>query len=159
MKAYSLSFDRLPPVPWTRVRNLGKRRFNDSKYSDYKQALANTIRGRFPLEIGKVPKIGESGRQKHLAQVKYILLQQTFVARDTGDDDNYRKTLADALQLSGLVADDKQIRGGQSFTRIDAKRPRILFTLVEVPVHMLDDIAISSYESMIEELKEWMPDP
>lgn len=130
MLFYSLKFDRFPPVPWQRARSVGKVRFNDPKYSEYKTALANAIKSAFCRHVILIPKVGDPTRKKHLNEVKYFLIQNTFISADRGDDDNYRKTLEDALQQSGLIADDKQIRGALTFTLIDKENPRVEFILI-----------------------------
>lgn len=126
------SFSAISPVPFKRVRARGNQYFNDPKYVAYKTAVKNRLRGMFPHLVQKFP-IGSDERKKHIQQNKYLLLLLTFEEKDNADDDNFRKTIQDALQESGIVVDDRQIRGGFTFTLVDKKNPRIELALIKLP--------------------------
>ena len=91
----------LEPVPFKRVMTCGKRRFNDTRYSEFKRDLALVARiamqGRAPL-CGKIK----------LTVVFYKLRPHDLTSRNWGDLDNHIKALLDAL--NGIAfQDDSQI--------------------------------------------------
>ena len=92
----------LEPVPFKRTLTNGKRRFNDKRYSEFKDALAvyarQAMKGQAPFS-GAV-KININVRKKIIP-----------TALKFGDWDNHAKAISDAL--NGICyQDDKQIVEG-----------------------------------------------
>lgn len=119
------------PVPFTRPRFHKGRGFNDPRYENYKKALAGAIYGEFFPYIQPAPEKGSPERSRFLNFNRFNLEVKAYRAKNTGDVDNYIKTVQDALQDSGLILDDSQIDKvvGEKF--IDKFHPRIEFVLTQ----------------------------
>ena len=92
----------IEPVPFKRVMSNGRQRFNDKRYSDFKDALGYVARvamhGRAPL----------AGAIKISVEVCKKIIP---TALNFGDWDNHAKAVSDAL--NGICfLDDKQIVEG-----------------------------------------------
>lgn len=90
---------KLEPVPFKRVLANGKRRFNDSRYTEYKEALGflakQAMKGKAPF----------AGAIKLTVKVFRNLKPETL---PFGDIDNHLKAIGDAL--NGICyEDDRQI--------------------------------------------------
>ena len=95
----------LEPVPFKRVMTCGKRRFNDSRYTEFKEAL------------GFYAKIAMNGRAPLQGTIKitaHIYKKIIPTALKFGDWDNHGKAISDALNGICYV-DDKQITEGHIF--------------------------------------------
>lgn len=91
----------LEPVPFKRVQSNGKRRFNDRRYSEFKDALGFfakcAMNGTAPL----------SGKIKIRADF-FKLKPKNISSRSWGDVDNFLKAVLDAL--NGIAyEDDSQV--------------------------------------------------
>ncbi len=109
----------IEPVPFKRVMQSGKRRFNDARYTEFKRELGyfalKAMAGQPPLE----------GAIKIFIEVykKIIPTALTF-----GDWDNHAKAVSDAL--NGICyLDDKQIIEGH--VRLFKGEPKLIITLEE----------------------------
>ena len=91
------------PVPFKRALSNGKRRFNDSRYSDFKNV------------IGLHAKLAMQGRAPLTDAVKITVVVSTKykpTSLRAGDIDNHLKAVMDAL--NGICfADDRQIVDGR----------------------------------------------
>ena len=91
----------ITPVPFKRVMTSGKRRYNEARYTEFKEEL-----GYFALKamVGREPF---KGAVRVRAQF-YRLKPRRLISRLWGDVDNHLKSVLDAL--SGIVyADDAQV--------------------------------------------------
>lgn len=110
----------LEPVPFKRVMQNGKRRFNDRRYSDFKDVLAHVAKifVRAPLK----------GAIKMTVDV-YKPKPKKITSRLWGDLDNHLKAVLDAL--NGIAFDDDsqvvQISGSKNFGE-----PKIIIQLEEL---------------------------
>ena len=90
------------PVPFKRAMTNGKRRFNDPRYSDFKNV------------IGLHARVAMQGRAPLSTPIKITVKVFTKYAPDSlksGDWDNHGKAVSDAL--NGICfADDRQIVDG-----------------------------------------------
>lgn len=112
----------LEPLPFKRVMQSGKRRFNDRRYSDFKDALGLIakahMQGRAPLS-GKISFRADFYKHK----------PKNILCKNFGDLDNFVKAVLDAL--TGICfQDDRQV------TEIHAEKffgePHITITIEEV---------------------------
>lgn len=89
----------LEPVPFKRAMTNGKRRFNDRRYSEFKEVLAHIARVyvRAPLK-GKIKINVDFFRRK----------PKKITSRLWGDLDNHVKAVLDALNGVAFV-DDSQV--------------------------------------------------
>ena len=89
----------LEPVPFKRVQSNGKRRYNDPRYSEFKEVLAHIakIYVRAPLE-GKIK----------ISVDFFKLKPKNISSRLWGDLDNHLKAVMDALSKI-VYYDDSQI--------------------------------------------------
>lgn len=91
------------PVPFKRAMSNGKRRFNDPRYSDFKNVIG--LHARVAMQ-GRAPL---SGRIKITVKVFTKYAPESLRA---GDWDNHGKAISDAL--NGICfADDRQIVDGR----------------------------------------------
>lgn len=108
------------PVPFKRVCSNGKRRFNDPRYSDFKNV------------IGLHARVAMQGRAPLSTPIKITVKVFTKYAPDSlksGDWDNHGKAVSDAL--NGICfADDRQIIDGQ--VQLFKGDPHIEITLEEL---------------------------
>lgn len=97
--------------------------FNPPKYEAYKKELAEALHFSFP------GLAGESDGKK-----RYSLSLLVFRSRDVGDLDNFTKPVKDALQIAGIIRNDKQIVEYREPYKmlIDKIQPRIEFLLEEI---------------------------
>ena len=110
----------LEPVPFKRVMASGKRRFNDSRYTDFKNQLgyiaAGVMRGRAPL----------TGAIKIQVDVYRNLKPESL---KFGDADNHLKAIMDAL--NGIAfEDDRQVV--DAAVRLHKGEPHIEIELEEL---------------------------
>jgi Holliday junction resolvase RusA-like endonuclease len=117
------------PVPFQRPRFNGKFVFNDKRYSNYKSNFSAAIKHYFENDIKPSPKTGTKERALFLNQNRYRLKVKAYRSANRGDIDNFIKTVQDALQDSGLIADDAQIDKVVGTKFIDKINPRIEFIL------------------------------
>lgn len=122
------------PVPYTRMTQGTRWTQPAQNYLGYRNALADALRVKFPdWNIPEAPQ-DKKQRQKYNAEQKkifYSLGVDVYLSADKGDWSNFYKGVEDALQVAGLVWNDKQINrclGG--FRVIDRENPRIEMTLV-----------------------------
>ena len=89
----------LEPVPFKRVMQNGKRRFNDRRYSEFKEVLAHIakIYVRAPLE-GKIK----------ISVDFFRLKPKGITSRLWGDLDNHLKAVLDSLNGVAFI-DDSQV--------------------------------------------------
>ena len=90
------------PVPFKRAMTNGKRRFNDQRYSDFKNV------------VGLHAKLAMQGRAPLSERIKITVKVFTKYAPDSlraGDWDNHGKAVSDALNGICFV-DDRQIIDG-----------------------------------------------
>lgn len=105
----------LEPVPFKRVQSNGKRRFNDRRYSEFKDAL------------GFFAKCAMGGRAPLQGAIKitiHIYGKIIPTALKFGDWDNHGKAISDALNGICYV-DDKQIVEGHIYLHKGAPRIEI----------------------------------
>ena len=111
----------LEPVPFKRVMSNGKRRFNDHRYSEFKDALgyfaARAMNGQAPL----------TGRIKLHAD--FFKRRKNPHGKGWGDLDNFLKAVLDALNGIAYVDDVQVIQ--LSATK-NFGEPKIFITLEEV---------------------------
>lgn len=117
------------PVPFSRPRFNGKQSFNDPKYAQYKRSLSAFINREYGYFAWDIPKAGDKKRSKYLAANRYHLTVRAFRDENRGDVDNFLKTVQDALQDAGVIADDSQIDSIKAEKFIDKENPRIEFEL------------------------------
>jgi Holliday junction resolvase RusA-like endonuclease len=117
------------PVPFQRPRFNGRFAFNDTRYSAYKKDLATAVQKECRGQITPAPEPNTKARSLFLNTNRYKLRVRAYRSRNTGDVDNFVKTVLDALQDSGVIADDCQVDKiiGEKF--IDKVCPRISFLL------------------------------
>lgn len=120
------------PVPFQRPRFNGKFVFNDKRYSNYKAQLAGEIKYQFAQFIQLPPPANTKERSLFLQANRYRLKVKAYRSRNTGDVDNFLKTVQDALQDSGLIFDDSQLDKVIAEKFIDRMMPRIEFTLTKI---------------------------
>lgn len=108
---FAATFNR-PPVAATRPRICRGRAYNDEKYSEYKAWLSQRIRQRFPHLVIKWPTNEKAKAALRKAELKkrYIISYTICIDKDTGDRDNYDKTICDAIEQAGIIANDKTIK-------------------------------------------------
>lgn len=121
MDALKIKFTaELEPVPFKRVMQNGKRRFNDRRYSDFKDILAHVakIYVRAPLK----------GNIKITVDF-FKLKPKNISSRLWGDLDNHLKSVLDALNGIAYLDDCQvvQISGSKNFGE-----PKIMITLEAV---------------------------
>ncbi len=121
MDALKIKFTaELEPVPFKRVMQNGKRRFNDRRYSDFKDILAHVakIYVRSPLK----------GNIK-ISVDFFKLKPKNISSRLWGDLDNHLKSVLDALNGIAYLDDCQvvQISGSKNFGE-----PKIMITLEAV---------------------------
>ncbi|MBR4031111.1 MAG: RusA family crossover junction endodeoxyribonuclease [Clostridia bacterium] len=121
MDALKIKFTaELEPVPFKRVMQNGKRRFNDRRYSDFKDILAHVakIYVRAPLK----------GNIK-ISVDFFKLKPKNISSRLWGDLDNHLKSVLDALNGIAYLDDCQvvQISGSKNFGE-----PKIMITLEAV---------------------------
>lgn len=121
MDALKIKFTaELEPVPFKRVMQNGKRRFNDRRYSDFKEVLAHIAKifVRAPLK----------GNIK-ISVDFFKLKPKKITSRNWGDLDNYLKSVLDAL--NGIAFDDDS-----QVVEVHAKKnsgePKIVITMEEL---------------------------
>ena len=112
----------LEPVPFKRVMQNGKRRFNDRRYSEFKDALGTlakcAMHGQAPL----------SGFVKLRADF-FKLKPKNISSRSWGDVDNFLKAVMDAL--NGIAYhDDSQVV--QAIATKNFGEPKIFIELEEL---------------------------
>lgn len=110
----------LEPVPFKRVLTSGKRRFNDSRYSNFKVALGyiakTAMGGQAPL-TGKIKIQVDVYRNLKPESLRF------------GDADNHLKAILDAL--NGIAfEDDRQVV--EATVRLHKGKPRIEIELEEL---------------------------
>ncbi len=123
------------PVPAQRPRFSRKtgRAYTPPAYSNYKSQLAGEIHYQFRKFISPPPPTGSKERRDYFKANRYKLSVKAYRSRDTGDIDNFIKTVMDALKDSGLILNDSQIRRlVDSDILIDKISPRIEFTLTKM---------------------------
>jgi Holliday junction resolvase RusA-like endonuclease len=122
------------PVPAARTRSSqAGHHYTPAKYKNYKKALSLAIAKEYPDLIASVPPPGDKKRGRYLAENRFGLVMRTYRIENRGDDDNFRKTLQDALEQSGVIGNDAQIDWGFSSKEMDAGNPRIEFSLYLMP--------------------------
>lgn len=101
------------PIAWARTASAGGRRITPARYRQWKQLAASTI----SLES----KFARFDPETELRVAVHLHKDRTEVAVVAADDrhrpgtgiagdlDNYAKAVLDALQESGLIADDKAV--------------------------------------------------
>lgn len=110
----------LEPVPFKRVMTNGKRRFNDSRYSEFKNQLGyiakQAMKGQAPL-AGAIKIQADVYRKYKPESLKF------------GDADNHLKAVCDAL--NGIAfEDDRQVI--DAVVRLHKGEPHIEIELEEV---------------------------
>ena len=113
------------PVPAMRPRVAGRRAYTPPKYKKYKEALANAIKKEYGYFSWDIPEPNSKERTKYLANNRYILSVNVYRRTNRGDADNFLKSVQDALQDSGVIADDSQIDRATVEKFIDKENPRI----------------------------------
>ena len=110
----------LEPVPFKRVMQNGKRRFNDRRYSDFKDILAHVakIYVRSPLK----------GNIKITVDF-FKLKPKNISSRLWGDLDNHLKSVLDAL--NGIAFDDDR-QVVEAHATKNFGEPKIIITLEEL---------------------------
>jgi Holliday junction resolvase RusA-like endonuclease len=121
------------PVPAARARSGQGRTYTPEKYRAYKEGLATALMARFREILPEIPgtRIPKE-RKKYLDQNRYRVEITVYRSKRTGDWDNFAKSVCDALQDAGLIADDSQIDEGHCWKRIDKTNPRIEFELERI---------------------------
>ena len=119
----------LEPVPFKRVMQNGKRRFNDRRYSEFKDALGTlakcAMHGQAPL----------SGFVKLRADF-FKLKPKNISSRSWGDVDNFLKAVMDAL--NGIAYhDDSQVV--QAIATKNFGEPKIFIELEEFANEIYQD--------------------
>lgn len=117
------------PVPFSRPRFNGKHGYNDPKYSQYKRSLSRAINAAYGYITWGIPPAGDKNRSKYLAANRYHLTVRAYRSENRGDVDNFVKTVQDALQDAGVIADDCQIDSISAEKFLDKANPRIEFEL------------------------------
>ena len=120
----------IEPVPFCRPAQNGRRRFNNQRYSEFKDSLAffahNAMRGRDPF-TGAI-KITVDFFKPKPKRSKYFC-GDFAVTPDFGDVDNFLKSVLDAL--NGICyLDDRQVVDAHA--RKFFGKPRIEITLEEL---------------------------
>jgi Holliday junction resolvase RusA-like endonuclease len=110
------------PIPAPRPR-LGKfgRTYNPEAYTTYKDWLTNAIMDYCSVHHGTVAIFRDAPVE---LSVLYVLGN-----RRKNDIDNLIKTTMDSITASGVINDDSQIVKVTAHKTIDARNPRVEFTL------------------------------
>lgn len=112
----------LNPVPFKRVMTNGKRRYNNARYTEFKEEL-----GYFALKAmgGRAPLKGAVRIRAHFSRRK----PKRITSRMWGDVDNHLKSVLDAL--NGICYEDDaqviEVTGTKSYGE-----PRVLIEVEEV---------------------------
>ena len=111
------------PVPFKRVMG-GKRRYNDKRYSEYKDVL-----GYFALKAmaGREPLTGA------IVMVVHVYRKIKLLSTNYGDADNHVKSVMDAL--SGICyKDDSQVVLPIPFKHYG--EPKVIIELIQLPLEL-----------------------
>lgn len=119
------------PVAFKRPRAHGKFHFNDHRYANYKKAFSSAILASNHQHLKDIPAPKTKDRSRYLNFNRYKLQVRAYCSHDRSDTDNLGKVVMDALQDSGLIADDRQIIKLTVEKFIDKINPRIAFRLVQ----------------------------
>lgn len=129
----SATFDGAP-VPYTRMTQ--RSMYADpaaKRYLDYRNRLAQDIRKRFPTVCHDFKAMRNlpdwKTLRKSLLSEYFFLEVMVYPAQDRGDLSNFFKMVEDALQMAGVIYDDKRIVRIKGSLRIDRECPRVSFTL------------------------------
>lgn len=113
------------PVPFKRVMQSGKRRYNDKRYTEYKEVL-----GYFALKAMN----GQEPIKGAIVMIVHVYRKIKLLSKNYGDADNHVKSVMDAL--SGICyKDDSQV-----VISIPIKHygePHVVIELIEVPESIL----------------------
>lgn len=126
------------PIPASRPRLSYKtgQVYHEQKYKRFKKRLADAIKFRFGHLAADVPDKKESAlRKKYLKHVRFGLLVIIVPesGQHRGDWDNYGKTVSDAIEDSGIIANDKQIvEAWISVREPDKDNPHLYFRLFKL---------------------------
>lgn len=124
LKTMTIKFTApLEPVPFPRPATNGKRRFNPTRYTEFKHALGlharHAMQGRAPF----------AGAIKLTAEF-FKLKPKSPTSRNWGDVDNHLKSVLDALQ-SICYHDDAQVVDARAVELFG--KPHIDIQLEELP--------------------------
>jgi Holliday junction resolvase RusA-like endonuclease len=117
------------PVPAKRPRVTKFGTYTPKEYKDYKSDLIEAIKKDFGFYVWDIPEPGTKERTHYLKNYRYRLDLNIYTSKDSGDYDNYAKSVGDALEQAGIIGNDKQIDEAHIFKAIDKDNPRIEITL------------------------------
>jgi Holliday junction resolvase RusA-like endonuclease len=119
------------PIPASRPRfTKSGRAYTAEPYKSYKANLAKKLE----MLMGELPEIPDAGTKERTAYLKahrYQLSLKIYREKAIGDVDNYAKSVMDALQDAGVIANDSQIDTAHIVKRVDKKNPRLCILLEE----------------------------
>lgn len=127
-----------PPVPYTRMTRASMWTKAAQNYLGYRNALADTIRAKYtdwklPPRPSKDEKKADKAWLKVQKQRFFALGVNVWLASDNADWDNVLKATTDAIQASGIIWNDKQVKVCLGGTReVDKENPRIEFLFGEI---------------------------
>ena len=118
------------PAPRPKAYSRGNRAgvYNPSQYMEYKAMLASELRRKFSHKFN-VPAKGTKERTKYIKNNRYALSVEFYRTKNVGDVDNYLKTVKDALEDAGILANDSQVDLAIVFKGIDKEWPRTVIML------------------------------
>lgn len=124
------------PIGYKRMTKGTMWRDDAQSYLGYRNELANSLRAKYPSLVQPEPpptkeKKARALWNKEQAKTVFALYVDVYAGGgQVGDWDNFYKAVADSIQLSGIVSNDRQIKtcfGGSVF--VDKENPRIEFAL------------------------------
>jgi Holliday junction resolvase RusA-like endonuclease len=121
------------PIPAIRPRVTSRGTFTPLVYRQYKATMANALQQEYGLLVA-IPAPGSKDRSQYLKNHRYRLEVTAYRSNNRPvDTDNIAKTVLDALQDGGILANDSQVDELVSKKKFDQLRPRIEILLEELP--------------------------
>lgn len=121
------------PVPAQRTRSSNGRHYTPEKYAEYKKALAAALHAEYGYYAWDIPTQDEpSKRRKWMQANRYNLKVHAYMASMRGDWDNIGKSISDAIEQAGIIANDCQIDKATVERFQDKKNPRVEFWLERI---------------------------
>lgn len=121
------------PVPAQRTRSSNGRHYTPEKYAEYKKALAAALHAEYAYCTWDIPAQDEpTRRKKWIKSNRYKLRAHVYRSIQRGDWDNFGKSISDAIEQAGIIANDCQIDWAEIRLLSDNKAPRVEFWLERI---------------------------
>lgn len=114
------------PVPAARPRVTRNGSFTPEKYAAYKKSLTAALNAEYGFYGWDIPPTTvPTERQKWMKANRYRLAITAYVSSLRADWDNLGKTVSDAIEQAGIIANDSQIDDAQVLKVRDKASPRV----------------------------------